>query len=236
MKKFAAALAAFFVLAGTVFAAEGPKVITVKGVGSVSARPDFVEISMTLYSLNEKYESAMDEESSNVQKLTEALCAAGFSKTDLKTTNFNVEATYKTVKDKAGNSSKEFAGYRVEQRMKVAFDLDSKRLSAALSSVANCTSNPDLSIRFTVKDPTAVDDALLRSAAENAKRKAEILCESLGAKLGELRTIDYNWGEINVYSRTKYNYGSVRMLAAAPEIEPDDIEASDSATFVWEIK
>ncbi len=235
MKKFAAVLAAFLVLAGASFAADKPKIITVKGVGNVSARPDYVEISMTLYSLNEKYEGAMAEESSQVQKLTEAVCAAGFSKTDLKTTGFNVEATYKTVKDKAGNSSKEFAGYRVEQKLKVAFDFDSKKLGSALSAVANCTSNPDLSIRFTVKDPTSVNDALLRSAAENAKRKAEILCEALGAKLGELRNIDYNWSEINIYSRTKYNYGSVRMLAAAPEIEPDDIEASDSATFEWEI-
>ncbi len=216
------------------------KVITVKGVGRASVRPNFVEISLSLYSRDDKYDAAMELAAEQIGGLTEAVCAAGFSKTDLKTTDFDVDSVYKTVKDKDGNSSSVFNGYRVKHRLRLSFDFDSKKLSAALSAVAGSLSNPDLKIRFTVKDPTAVSDAILRSAAENAKRKAEILCEALGAKLGELRNIDYSWREIDIYSHTEYEYGEYlaapRMLAAAPDIEPEDVNASDSATFEWEIE
>ena len=55
-------------------------------------------------------------------------------------------------------------------------------------------------------------------------------------------TIDYNWGELNVYSNTRYDMEeeclAVPMMAKCAEIdmEPDDIDVSDTATFVWEIK
>ena len=58
-------------------------------------------------------------------------------------------------------------------------------------------------------------------------------------KLGQLLIIDYNWDELNVYSDTKYKFDerSFRELSAIPsmDIEPDNIDVQDTATFVWEI-
>lgn len=68
------------------------------------------------------------------------------------------------------------------------------RLSLALSAIAGCLSHPQLSVAFTVKDATAINEAMLRSAAANAKKKAEILCEASGVTMGDLIAIDYNWG------------------------------------------
>lgn len=77
------------------------------------------------------------------------------------------------------------------------------------------------------------------SAAKNARKKAETLCAAIGAKLGSLVRIDYNWGEINIYSHTKYNggfFGSAPTgVYSEPEIDPEDIKLNDNATFVWEI-
>lgn len=83
----------------------------------------------------------------------------------------------------------------------------------------------------------AVAAELLKSASENARAKAEILAEASGVKLGELVTIDYNWGELQLYSPTQYVMED-RCLASAPcassiDIEPDDIESSDTVTLVW---
>ena len=116
------------------------------------------------------------------------------------------------------------------------------RLSQALAAIAKCLAQPELSIAFTVKDATAVNEALLREATVNAKRKAELLCEASGVKLGQLLTIDYNWGELNIYSDTRYDMAEYCMIDAAPmmaksiDIEPDDIDVRDTATFVWEIE
>ena len=50
----------------------------------------------------------------------------------------------------------------------------------------------------------------------------------------------YNWGELDVYSRTRFDCCeeamAPMMAAKAIDIDPDDIDVSDTATFVWEIK
>ena len=59
--------------------------------------------------------------------------------------------------------------------------------------------------------------------------------------LGTLLSIDYNWGELHLYSPTSCSVGSADLAetCGAPAdmaIEPDDIDVSDSAVFVWEIR
>ena len=111
-----------------------------------------------------------------------------------------------------------------------------------VGTISESGAAPELSIAFTVKDPAKVSEALLISATENAKAKAEILCKASGNELGQLISVDYNWGELNVISGTRYAMeDSVQPLMAksglnAPEIEPDDINVSDTVTFTWEIK
>ncbi len=216
------------------------RMITVKGIGKVSARPDYVVISMSLKSQDKNYDDAMDLASQHIQHLTEAICAIGFEKDDLKTLNFNVQTDYKNTRDRAGNSVRTFNGYVVNHDLKLEFDFDTKKLSQVLSVIAGCLSHPDLPIRFTVKDGTAVNEEMLRAATINAKQKAEILCEASGVRLGQLQSIDYNWGELDIFSRTQYMVEEECMpCGAVPhgiDIEPDDIAISDTATFVWEIQ
>ncbi|MCD8108632.1 MAG: SIMPL domain-containing protein [Clostridiales bacterium] len=216
------------------------KVITVKGIGKASARPDQVVISMSLHTRDKNYDRAMALAGQHIQHLTETICAIGFKKSDLKTASFNVHTEYQNVKDRNGNYNRVFNGYVVDHSLKLEFDFEMQRLSQALSAIAGCLTNPDLSIRFTVKDASAVNEEMLRSAAVSARRKAEILCEASGVKLGQLLNVDYNWGELEIYSNTQYKLSEECMpYAAAPrgiDIEPDDIDVSDTVTFVWEIE
>ncbi|MCD8123982.1 MAG: hypothetical protein LUE23_02965 [Lachnospiraceae bacterium] len=51
----------------------------------------------------------------------------------------------------------------------------------------------------------------------DAQRKAEILCEASGVKLGQLLNVDYNWGELEIYSNTQYKLSEECMpYAVAP--------------------
>lgn len=216
------------------------RTITVKGLGKVSAKPDQVVLSMTLTSERKDYDKAMSMAADSIQHLSDVLCGIGFEKSSVKTTSFNVNTDYDRVKDRNGNYERVFRGYEVVHRLKLSFDLDVGRLSQALSAVAGCLSHPQLSIAFTVKDATAINEEMLRSAAANAKRKAEILCDASGVTLGDLAAIDYNWSELDIYSHTKYDYcedALMELPVGAPiEMEPDDIDVSDTATFVWEIR
>ena len=213
------------------------RTITVKGIGKASAKPDYVELSMTLESKHEDYETAMNMAGEQIQRLNQTLEAVGFDKGSAKTTNFNVRTDYDRVKDRYGNYTSVFCGYEVTHRLKLAFDFELGKLSEALSAIAGSLSDPQLSVAFTVKDATAVNEEMLRSAAVNARRKAEILCAASGAKLGELVAIDYNWSELDIYSHTRFccseDVGELKMKAASIDIDPEDIDVCDTATFVW---
>ena len=217
-----------------------PRTIMVKGVGEAAAKPDYVVLSMTLESRNISYEMAMSKAVDSIDQLNEALETVGFDKKSVKTTNFNVNTEYENEQNADGRYKSVFKGYVVSHSLKVEFDFDNKRLTAALSAVGGCIAHPELSIAFTVKDQSAIEAEMLQSATENAARKAEILCRAAGVGLGELVSIEHAWGELNIRSQTSYSMAdnclASPLRARAVEIEPDDVKVSDSATFVWEIK
>lgn len=218
-----------------------PRTITIKGMGNVKTSPDYIVISMSLEAQNKDYDETMELAAKQIDYLNTSLEEIGFEKKTVKTTNFNVRTDYDNVKDKNGNYKRVFNGYICSHKLKIGFDFDTQRLAQTLSAISKCLAKPELSIAFTVKDPSTINKELLKSATINAKEKAEILCEVSNVELGSLLSIDYNWGELNIYSHTDYNLAEDCMampMAKMSEIviEPDDIDVSDTATFVWEIK
>lgn len=216
------------------------KTITIKGIGKLSLKPDQVVVLLTLKATDKNYDKAMNTAAKHLEQLRGALVGIGFTKDDLKTTNFNVGTEYESERDKNGNYKRIFIGYSVTHKLKLEFDFDSQRLSQTLGAIAACIAEPELNVQFTVKDKESVNAALLENACVNAKANAGILAKASGVTLGDLISIDYNWGELHLFSPTQYDMedACMRLSSAAPtsiEIEPDDIDISDSVTFVWEI-
>ena len=218
-----------------------PKTITVKGVGRVSTPPDCIVINMNLETRHIEYDTAMKIAADNIARLQSALEQIGFEPRALKTVNFQVRTDYDNIKDRHDRYQRVFVGYCVYHRLKIEFDFDTRRLAKTLFAISSCGVQPELSIAFTVKDPTAVSAELLRSATQNAREKAEVLCEAAQVKLGALIAIDYNWGELDVVSHTRYNLDEpCRVMGCASvadiDIEPDDIRVDDTAPCIWEIQ
>lgn len=140
------------------------RTITVKGVGRVSTPPDYIVISMSLEAQDTNYEKAMEQAALQIDYLNKALESVGFKKKSVKTVNFNVRTDYERVKDRNGNYKSVFNGYICNHRLKVEFDFDTRRLAQSLSAISKCLAKPELSIAFTVKDPSAVNKKLLKSA------------------------------------------------------------------------
>lgn len=214
------------------------RTITVKGIGAVSVKPDLIVLRLSMETAEYEYDAAMKAAAEKIDFLNKALEAAGFEKKSAKTADFRVRADYERLNDGKGNYTSVFMGYKCRHELKIEFDFDTKRLAKALSEISKCIAKPEISIDFTVKDSSAVSGELLKAAVKNAREKAEILCAASGAKLGELLSIDYNWGELHLYSETDYDVeGKCMMLGAADDmdIEPEEIKARDTATFAWEI-
>lgn len=214
------------------------RTITVKGIGAVSVKPDLIVLRLSMETAEYEYDAAMKAAAEKIDFLNKALEAAGFEKKSAKTADFRVRADYDRLNDGKGNYTSVFMGYKCRHELKIEFDFDTKRLAKALSEISKCIAKPEISIDFTVKDSSAVSGELLKAAVKNAREKAEILCAASGAKLGDLLSIDYNWGELHLYSSTDYDVeGKCMMFGAADDmdIEPEEIKARDTATFAWEI-
>ena len=214
------------------------KTITVKGTGYVSASPDVIELRFGLESTHQNYGSAMELAEKNIASLTNALLSVGFEKRSLVTSSFDINTDYQSKRNSDGDCVSFFVGYRISHHLKIEFDLDTKKLEHVLAAISLCEAKPKLTVNFRVKNPSAVSEKVLRSAAQNARAKAEILASASGVSLGELVAINYDWAELNVYSRTKYLGIGVDANMPSPhaiDIEPEDIDAEDSATFIWQI-
>lgn len=214
------------------------RTITVKGVGKATVKPDQVVICLNFEAKDKNYDRAMGLAARQIADLKQAFVNAGFEKDVLKTTDFDIRTDYDRVKDRNQNYISVFAGYECSHSAKVLFDWDTQRLAAALGAIAASLVRPTIRIDFTVKNPAAVNEMILQDATRNAKRKAEILCGAAGVKLGQLLDIHYNWHEVNFHAQTKYSVEEClapSYTASDIEFDPDDIQAGDTATFVWEI-
>ena len=216
-----------------------PRTIHIKGTGTASATPDYIVITLELKAHHMEYANAMRVGAQQVEMLREAVKEAGFSAEDLKTTNFDVDTEYENEEYKEDGRTRYhriFMGYDCKHSLKLSFDFDNERLEKAMTAIGDCLSKPEVSIAFTLKDKQALRDQILESAAQDAHRKAEILCKSSGVALGELLRIEYSWDEAHIS-----HYFDMKMQcceAAAPsyDFHPEEIEAGDTVDFYWEIR
>ncbi len=214
------------------------RIITVKGIGNVTAKPDLIIITMGLENADYSYSGSMQLASGAVDAIRTALFSVGYEKDSLKTTDFNINTDYESYKDSKGNWKQKFLGYKCTHKLKLEFDFNMKRLNETLSAIASSGANPDFEINFSVKDKDAISEQLLQSAVKNASTKATVLAAAAGLSIGAVQRIDYSWGELHLYSDTKMiePLCCASEAATALDIEPEDIKVNDTVTVVWAIE
>ena len=217
------------------------RTIRVTGKGQIKVRPDTTRIIMSLEGLYKDYNETLRLSSQDTETLKDILSGFGFERSDLKTLNFSVDTEYESYKDRDGSYKQRFTGYRYRHMLKVEFDSDNERLGKILYALANGNVRPEFRISYTVKDPEATKNTLLGKAVKDAKEKASVLTEAAGIGLKDIQSIDYSWGEIDFEYRPMDGGILAERCMAEPtaayslDIEPDDIEVSDTVTVVWEI-
>jgi uncharacterized protein YggE len=128
------------------------RLITVKGTGNVSVKPDLIIITMNLESHQYDYDKTMELAANSINTLQKAIQIAGFDKKDLKTTSFNIRTHYESYRDKDNNYKSKFDGYICEQGLRLEFNFNTEIMSKVLNSIAKAPIDPKLNIQFSVKD------------------------------------------------------------------------------------
>jgi len=219
------------------------RTIQVTGKGQIKVKPDTTRITISLEGTYPEYGETLRQSSQDTESLKDILSAFGFERSDLKTLSFNVETEYECYQEK-NVYKKRFTGFKFRHMMKVEFPSDNDRLGKVLYALASCTMKPEFSLSYTVSDPEAAKNELLGKAVKDAKEKASVLTQAAGVTLKDIQNIDYSWGEIDFEYRPMNRMLMADECAApmAPagasydmNIDPDDIEVSDTVTVLWEI-
>ena len=216
------------------------RTIRVTGKGQLKVHPDMTRITITLEGKDFDYGETLKRSSEETEILKDTLEPFGFSRTDLKTLSFDVDAEYASYKVK-DEWKRRFDGYKFSHVLKVEFDSDNKRLGKILFALANCRLSPEFRLSYTVKDPETVKNELLGKAVRDAAAKAGVLSAAAGVKLGEIQTVDYSWGQVRFEVEPMDKLMLAEPCAVSEggcydmDIEPDDINVEDTVTVVWEI-
>ena len=219
------------------------RTIRVSGKGRLKVRPDMTRITMTLGGLYPEYGETLRRSSADTEELRELLSGFGFERSDLKTLSFSVDPEYESYLDENKNYQQRFVGYRFRHMLKVEFASDNDRLGKILYALAACALSPEFRISYTVKDPEAAKNLLLGKAVADAEEKSAALTRAAGVTRKDIQSIDYAWGEIDFEYRPMNGTVLAEKRMAMPaggsydmDIEPDEIEVSDTVTVVWEIE
>ena len=199
-------------------------------------------ITVTLSGIYPEYADTLRHSSEDTEQLRDTLTPFGFQKADLKTLRFDVDTECESYRERDIWKQK-FIGYKYEHVLKVEFESNNELLGKLLYVLAHCPLHPEFRISYFVRNPEATKNELLGNAVSDAKEKADVLTKAAGIKLMDIQSIDYSWGEINLEYRPMAKGLLMEEAICAPSdassydmnIEPDDIEVSDTVTVIWEL-
>lgn len=220
------------------------RTIRVTGRGNIKVAPNLTRLTISLMGTYKDYGETLKHSSDDTEELRNLVKELGFSGADLKTLYFHVDTEYESYQDENRNYKQRFVGYQYAHTMKLEFDSDNELLGRTLYALAHSALRPEFHLSYTVKDPDAAKNELLGKAVRDARAKADVLASAAGASIKELLTIDYSWGEVSFEVHPMNRMLSLEADLAAPmaakasydmNIEPDDIEVSDTVTVVWSI-
>lgn len=215
--------------------------IRVSGKGKLSVRPDTICLAIEAEGVFPDYEKTIKESADQTKVLRKSLEKSGLSGKELKTKHFSIQSEYESYRDKNDNYKRRFVGYKFEHHTEIKFPNDNEQLGRTLYELSHCPVEVEFSICYTVSNPEDVRNELLRKAVKDSKVKAEILAESAGVNLGEIKRIDYSWGELQIVSHPIDKFMAKPMLLEPRasydiDIEANNIDVDDTVTIEWEIK
>lgn len=151
------------------------KTISVTGTATTQANPDLLNIRFGVETQQKTAKEALEQNSSLMNAVIEAIKKAGISESDISTSGFNIYPVYDYYNEPQTNrNTQELIGYRVSNIVSV----ETKKLDLAASIIDNGVSagaNRVDSVFFTLSPQKHVEikDNLLEKAVLNAKSKAQ---------------------------------------------------------------
>ena len=194
--------------------------ITVTGVGTITSVPDKASFTIGVQTRGSTARIALGANSGQMRRVIAALRAAGVAKADIKTQDVSVSPTYADEDQIDGYSARNSVLVTIRDLTKAGPILD-----AASNAGANEAYGPTLSR----SDEDELQAKALRSAVEDARKKAEALADAAGVRLGPVTAMTEGFSG----GSQPYYEGAMRLAKTDAPIEPgtQDSQATVTVTF-----
>ena len=217
---------------------EAKNTITVSGKGEIYSKPNLALVDFSVKTEAKIVSKAINENSSKMNKIIEAMGKEGIDKKDLKTTSFNIYPRYEYIKSKETQQlypygKRVLAGYDVSQTLEVKIrnmGIIGEVVQKATDSGANEIGN----MRFTIENEDELKSKARKEAIDKAKSKAKELASQLGVNLVRIVSFSENANRPDYY-RMKNTINSAGAGETTPQIETGENKTEVNVNIVYEI-
>lgn len=234
MKKLAVALAAGLIACScmTAQAEDSRRSITTTGNGVVIAQNNRAVMYLAVETMSSDAKQAAQDNANIMTKVKHAVIGAGAAPDKIETDNYTMYPVYEYDKGKVKSRK-----YEVNNRMKVVVE-DLTKAGAVMDAAISAGANRIENIMFTVRNPGKYKDDALREAAQDARRKADIIAASLGKTVTNIISVTDNSVRVsprNYMMNARMAGGNDMAESAATPMEGGDAKVESSVTVVFEI-
>ncbi|MCW5717151.1 MAG: SIMPL domain-containing protein [Bauldia sp.] len=230
IKRLAIALSLTVIAATSVLAQAAPETatLTAEGTGTVHAAPDMVIIDIGVATRGATPAEALAGNNTDMQRVIQAVIAAGVDERDIATSNFSISPVYDDQQPIRGNAGPAIVGYEVSNQVTVRIN-GVANSGGILDQVVAAGANRINSIRFDIAEPQPLRDEALAAAIAEARRQAELMADAAGVTL--VRVIG-----ITSYANAQPMYDRVAFAAASnTPIMGGEQAITATATLTFEI-
>ena len=207
--------------------------LNAQGTSELTFDPDEAEVWAGISIVKDTAEEAQSEANKVINAILGGLRYKGISEDDIETETLSLREERTWTEDEG----QKVIGWRASQTLKVK-TTDLTKVGTIVDVAVNNGANQINNINFglTQEKEQEYKKQALSEAAKNAKEKAEILAESLGAKLGKIKTVS----ESNFYYMP-YRYDMVKAagelaVEEAATIMPSDVKVTANVNIVYYLK
>ncbi len=207
-------------------------VISITGLGEISASPDIARITSGVVSQAKTAAKSLQSNSAAMTRIIAGLKVAGIGAKDIRTSGFSVNPTYFYDQKNRRNPPK-IIGYEVRNQVHITVR-QRDELGSILDKMITLGANQINGISFAIDKPQKLLDEARKRAVEDALRKVEIYVAATNSKLG--RIISISEGQARPPVRQFVQRLEARSVRADVPIEAGQQALRIQVNITWELE
>ncbi len=202
--------------------------VNVRGSGSVFGEPDVAVLTLGVEAEAASVGEARTQAATAMDAMLSTLKDGGVEDDDIQTTRFSVQPRFDFIDGR--QILRGFVVSNVVTAKIRTIDDTGDLIDAAVDAGGDLARVQNL--RFTIDDPSALEDEARRLAMQEAKRKAETLADAAGVELGAPRSISESGGAVPIAFGAAAFDAEFQLEARTP-IEVGELEVRVQVQVVY---